>query len=114
MLLKSLNFTKSVISIQVRIAIFAVVVAILFSTACTADKPETTSTKPNVLFIAVDDLRPEINSFGASQIISPNLDQLAGQSLVFNRAYCNVPTCGASPACPFTRTRPTHHRFITP
>ena len=45
-------------------------------------KQEEKTSKPNVLFIAVDDLRPEINSFGASQIISPNLDKLAKKSLV--------------------------------
>ena len=54
------------------------------------------SKKPNILFIAVDDLRPELKCFGASQIKSPNIDKLAAESLVFNRAYCNVPTCGAS------------------
>ena len=71
------------------------------------------TTKSNILFIAVDDLRPEIKSFGASQIISPNLDKLAGQSLIFERAYCNIPTCGASRASLLTGTRPTIHRFVT-
>ena len=68
---------------------------------------------PNILFIAVDDLRPELNCFGASQIISPNIDKLAGQSLVFNRAYCNIPTCGASRASILTGARPTRNRFVT-
>ena len=76
-------------------------------------KQEEKTSKPNVLFIAVDDLRPEINSFGASQIISPNLDKLAKKSLVFNRAYCNIPTCGASRTSLLTGTRPTRHRFLT-
>ncbi|MFK7981047.1 MAG: sulfatase [Saprospiraceae bacterium] len=74
---------------------------------------ESQPTKPNILFIAVDDLRPEIKSFGASQIISPNLDKLAGQSMIFNRAYCNIPTCGASRASLLSGTRPTRHRFVT-
>lgn len=53
---------------------------------------------PNVLFFSVDDLRPEVNSYGKAQIISPNIDKLANDSTVFARAYCNVPVCGASRA----------------
>ena len=34
--------------------------------------------KPNILLIAVDDLRPELNCYGAGHIISPNIDALAG------------------------------------
>jgi arylsulfatase A-like enzyme len=66
----------------------------------------------NILFIAVDDLRPELNFYGATHIQSPNLDQLASESLVFNRAYCNVPVCGASRASMLTSMRPTRQRFI--
>ncbi|MFP4092570.1 MAG: sulfatase [Cyclobacteriaceae bacterium] len=68
--------------------------------------------KPNVLFIAVDDLRPELNFYGKSQVISPNIDQLASQSLVFTRAYCQVPVCGASRASLLTGLRPAHDRFL--
>ena len=68
--------------------------------------------KPNILFIAVDDLRPELNFYGANHIVSPNLDQLAAESLVFNRAYCNIPVCGASRASLLKGMRPTRHRFI--
>ena len=73
---------------------------------------EPVKTKPNILFIAVDDLRPELNFYGANHIKSPNLDKLAEQSLVFNRAYCNIPVCGASRASLMTGTRPTRKRFI--
>lgn len=68
--------------------------------------------KPNILFIAVDDLRPELNFYGATQIKSPSLDKLAEESLIFDRAYCNIPVCGASRASLLTGTRPTRHRFI--
>lgn len=67
---------------------------------------------PNVLFIAVDDLRPELNFYGATHIQSPHLDQLAGESLVFNRAYCNVPVCGASRVSLLTGARPTRFRYL--
>ena len=66
----------------------------------------------NILFIAVDDLRPELNFYGADHIVSPNLDRLAVESLVFNRAYCNIPVCGASRASLLTGARPTRKRFI--
>lgn len=69
--------------------------------------------KPNILFIAVDDLRPELNFYGANHIKSPNLDNLANESLIFERAYCNIPVCGASRASLLTGIRPTRHRFLT-
>lgn len=68
--------------------------------------------KPNILFIAVDDLRPELNFYGKSHIKSPHLDKLAEESLVFTRAYCNVPTCGASRASLLTGARPTRFRYL--
>ena len=81
------------------------------------DKKESAENKPpkrpmNILFIAVDDLRPELNFYGANHIKSPNLDELSHESLVFNRAYCNIPVCGASRASLLTGTRPTRHRFV--
>lgn len=68
--------------------------------------------KPNVLFIAVDDLRPELNSYGANHIKSPNIDRLASEGLTFSRAYCNVPVCGASRASLLTGIKPTKNRFV--
>ena len=57
--------------------------------------------KPNVLFIIADDLRPELGTFGAAHIKSPNIDKLAENSAVFERAFCNIPVCGASRASLF-------------
>ncbi len=70
------------------------------------------SVKPNVLFIAVDDLRPELGCYGQSQIQSPNIDKLAESGLTFNRAYCNIPVCGASRASILTGMRPNRTRFV--
>jgi iduronate 2-sulfatase len=52
--------------------------------------------RPNVLFLAVDDLRPELASFGASHIQSPAMDAIAASGRAFHRHYVQAPTCGAS------------------
>ena len=69
--------------------------------------------KPNVLFIAVDDLRPELGCYGKTHIKSPNIDKLAETGFVFERAYCMVPTCGASRASLMTGIRPARGRFYS-
>ena len=91
-------------------------VLLLFVYACSISgnpsDPHQLPERPNVLFIAVDDLRPELNAYGASHIHSPAMDQLASESLVFTRAFCNVPVCGASRASLLSGVRPGMHRFI--
>lgn len=52
--------------------------------------------KPNVLFICVDDLRPELKSLGAEHIHSPAMDSLVASGRAFTRQYVQAPTCGAS------------------
>lgn len=68
--------------------------------------------RPNVLFIAVDDLRPELACYGKQHIHSPNIDRLAKSGVLFERAYCMVPTCGASRASLMTGIRPARKRFV--
>ncbi|WP_390621706.1 sulfatase [Roseiconus nitratireducens] len=62
--------------------------------------------KPNVLFIAVDDLRPELGCYGSPVAITPNLDRLAGDGLLFERAYCQQAICRPSRASLLTGARP--------
>jgi len=64
------------------------------------------SRKMNVLFIAVDDLRPQLGCYGQNQIISPNIDRLAGQGLLFERTYCQQAVCAPSRASLLSGTRP--------
>jgi iduronate 2-sulfatase len=69
--------------------------------------------RPNVLFIAVDDLRPELGCYGRDLIHSPHIDHLAAQGTRFDRSYCNIPVCGASRASLMTGLRPARNRFLT-
>lgn len=62
--------------------------------------------KPNILMLAIDDLRPELNCYGAKHIHSPNIDKLADEGFQFNRAYCQVAVCGASRASIMSGARP--------
>ena len=67
----------------------------------------------NVLFLAVDDLRPALGAYGDAHAVTPTLDRLAEQGVAFERAYANVPVCGASRASLLTGLRPTVTRFVT-
>ena len=62
--------------------------------------------KPNVLFIAVDDLRPELGAYGSEIAITPNIDDLASQGLLFEKAYCQQAICSPSRASLMTGARP--------
>jgi arylsulfatase A-like enzyme len=68
---------------------------------------------PNVVFIAVDDLRPELGCYGVELIQTPSLDRLASEGCVFTHHFVAVPTCGASRYGLLTGMRPTTRSEIS-
>jgi iduronate 2-sulfatase len=90
---------------------------LLLSSACSAES------RPNVLFIAVDDLRPELGCYGNTVVKTPNIDRLAARGIVFERAYCQQAVCSPSRTAIMTGLRPdttkvwdlnTHFRVAQP
>jgi arylsulfatase A-like enzyme len=74
------------------------------STVIFAQKKPTS--KPNILFIAVDDLKPLLGCYGNTLVKSPNIDRLAKMATVFNKNYCQQAICGPTRASIMTGTRP--------
>jgi len=79
--------------------------------------------RPNVLMIAVDDLRPELGCYGVSHIKTPQIDRFAQTALRFERAYCQQAVCSPSRTSLLTGLRPdstkvydleTHFRNTVP
>jgi arylsulfatase A-like enzyme len=77
---------------------------VLFIVSCEKNVPE----KPNVLFIAIDDMNDWIGCLdGHPQTKTPNIDRLANQGILFTNAHCQAPICGPSRASIFTGLYPS-------
>src|SRR5690606_3053096 len=85
-------------------------VVVAFSLACSSPNEQKGRSAPdqhyNVLFIAVDDLRPDLGAYGHPIVKSPNIDRLAASAVLFQNHYVQVPTCGASRASILTGRLP--------
>ena len=65
----------------------------------------------NVLFIVVDDLKPLLGSYGYNEIISPNIDRLAREGVLFSKAYSQQAICTASRMSFITGMRPDYTKI---
>ncbi len=67
---------------------------------------KTEKKQPNILFFAVDDLKPILGCYGNKMVQSPNIDKLAQMATVFNSNYCQQAICGPTRASIMTGLRP--------
>ncbi|MCK0157585.1 sulfatase [Cellulophaga sp. F20128] len=90
----------------VRIYYFTAVLLVTIVSCKPNNTKGETKSKPNVVFIAVDDLRPDLGVYGNEFVQTPNMDKLAQQGVFFTNHYVQVPTCGASRYSLITGLRP--------
>lgn len=88
-------------------------VVLILLVGCSGKKSDSVITPisgdhPNVLLIIVDDLKPMLNAYGESQIITPNIDSLAEESAVFTNAHCQQAVCSPSRISFLTGMRPDY------
>ena len=113
-----LHFGEHFSAISKRIYLYLYLITSTASVCCTSlvssaqHQPMETG-RPNVLFIMVDDLRPELGCYGHAYAKTPNIDRLAARSARFTKHYVAVPTCGASRASLLTGRLPRKPADIT-
>ena len=83
---------------------------IFLASAATAGEEPAAKPRPNILFLAVDDLRPEFGAYGKPYVKTPNLDKLAARGVTFDRAYCQQAVCSPSRSSIMTGMRPDSTR----
>jgi N-sulfoglucosamine sulfohydrolase len=74
---------------------------------------QSSATKPNIIWIILDDVSPNLGSYGDAQAITPNMDRLAREGLRFTNAFTHAPVCAPSRSGLLTGMYPTtmgsHH-----
>jgi arylsulfatase A-like enzyme len=92
---------------RMMIVIFRLLLCVLWLLPCSLRAADLLA-KPNVLFIAIDDLRDWVGALGTrDDVQTPNLDRLAARGVLFTQAYCAAPACNPSRASLMSGVRPS-------
>lgn len=87
--------------------IFIIIALLFFSVTVTAQQ----KAKPNILFIAIDDLKPILGCYGNTMVKTPNIDRLAKMGTVFMSNYVQQAVCGPTRASLMTGKRPDYTKI---
>ncbi|MDO5980264.1 sulfatase [Flavivirga spongiicola] len=90
-------------------SVIVLCIFIIFSSCQEGEKQKSNTTvndKYNVLFVSIDDLRPQLGCYGDPTVVTPSIDQFAKEATLFKRAYCQQALCSASRASMLTGLRP--------
>jgi len=88
-----------------------VILFLLIIASSTVFAQKKLTTNPNILFIAVDDLKPVLGCYGNTLVKTPNIDRLAKMATVFNSNYCQQAVCGPTRASLMTGKRPDYTKI---
>lgn len=95
--------------IKIRSVLVLCFVVVLGSCKTIKKEVTTQNLKPkNILFLAIDDLKPLLNAYGENQMYTPNIDRLANMGTIFTNAHVQQAVCGASRASIMTGMYPDH------
>jgi iduronate 2-sulfatase len=89
-----------------------ILVSVPFSAVSVSAQKKSKKPKYNVLFIASDDLRPELGAYGVAGIKTPNIDKIAQRGTRFDNAYAQYPVCNPSRTSLLTGRYPTETRVM--
>jgi arylsulfatase A-like enzyme len=88
-----------------------VIILLSMTTSSAIVAQKKAASKPNILFIAVDDLKPILGCYGNTLVKTPNIDRLAKMATVFNSNYCQQAVCGPTRASIMTGKRPDYTKI---
>ena len=86
------------------------ILLVLFFGLIAVDAGAEEKRKPNVVFILTDNHGAwTLGCYGNKEILTPNIDRLAEEGMLFTRAYCNNPVCSPSRAAFLTGLLASQH-----